>query len=128
MSASDADIFLFQEVRLLHHQIGPALDWCRRRGFEAVFEPAKPSDVGGMPSGGVAIVARSHLGLVAHCEGAKVTAHRAVAASVDVPGAGKVLLVSVYLDVEDRLGSINLALLADVGHAICVSLLRWWRL
>ena len=61
-----------------------AMDWCKRHGLEAIFEPSKPSEADGMLSGGVAIAVRQQLGLVAYDNGALVAPYRAVAASVNV--------------------------------------------
>ena len=128
IAASDASVFLLAEVRLLPHQIAAARSWCRRRGFTALFEPAAASAVGGMPSGGVAIVAKAELGLVPACDlDTCIVPHRAVGGAIDVPTVGHVALVAVYLDVSDKWGSGNLALMAQVGACFlcCPTVLRW---
>ena len=116
IAASDASVFLLAEVRLLSHQVAAAIAWCARRGLTAMFEPAAPSALGGLPSGGVAIVARVELGLVPACDlDTCITPHRAIGGSIDVPTVGHVALVAAYLDVGDKWGSSNLAIMAQVG-------------
>ena len=116
MAVSDASVFLLAEVRLLPHEVAAAIAWCRRRGFTALIEPAAPSSLGGMPSGGVAIVAKAELGLVPACGlDTRIAPHRAIGGAIDVPTVGHVALVAVYLDVADKWGSGNLAIMAQVG-------------
>ena len=115
MAVSDASVFLLAEVRLLPHEVAAAIAWCRRRGFTALIEPAAPSSLGGMPSGGVAIVAKAELGLGPACGlDTRIAPHRAIGGAIDVPTVGRVALVAVYLDVADKWGSDNLAIMAQV--------------
>jgi hypothetical protein len=77
-----------------------------------------------MPSGGVAIVAKSELGLVPACGlDTRIVPHRAIGGAIDVPTLGHVALVAVYLDVADKWGSGNLALMSQVGAFLSTSAL-----
>jgi endonuclease/exonuclease/phosphatase family metal-dependent hydrolase len=126
MVVSDASVFLLAEVRLLQCDIPAAISWCRRRGFSSLFEPAAPSTLGGMPSGGVAIVAKAELGLVPVNDVTCIVPHRAVGGAIDVPTLGHVALVAVYLDVADKWGSGNLALMAQVGAFLTTAALPFF--
>lgn len=125
MAASDASVFLLAEIRFLQRDSPAAQSSCGRRGFTALFKPASPSALGGLPSGGVAIVAKAELGLVPINVFTSNASHRAIAKAIEAPTLGHVALVAVYPDVSDKRGSGNVALMAQVGAFLTTAALTF---
>ena len=96
---------------MLEHDLIAARAWCAKHRLKAFFLPARPSDQGGMASGGVAIVVRDWLSL---------TTVAGLAAKVGFTGAGLVVVASVYLEASSGLGDSNLSSLATLAAAIQV--------
>ena len=72
-------------------------------------------------------MAKSELGLVPACElETRIAPHRAIGGAIEVPTLGHVALVAVYLDVADRWGSCNLALMAQVGAFLSTAALPFF--
>ncbi len=115
---TDADLLLIQEHKLGEERMEAAIVWLRRRGWHAIMAPAKRGPNGGW-SAGVAILAKSHLGISLPAVGSEVVcpAH-VVAARVEAPGCRPFLAVSAYLQDGDGLGKTNMGMIQRIGLCI----------
>ena len=112
----DMHVVLLQEHHLLEGEpIARAEDWLKGQGWQGLFEPAMPGKGTGS-TGGVAVLARSGMGLRNPVEDMKCNGSRAKAAMVDLPGKRSVLCISLYLHDGRGLDAFNLGLLRGVGQ------------
>ncbi len=89
-----AHVLLAQETWVTQAAIPAASEWARRRGWKAVWSPARVTENGGT-SAGVAIFARDYLGLrYPDNESHEVEPARIVAAVMEIPGARPIWLAS----------------------------------
>ncbi len=115
LTSTSAHVVLAQETWILPCQVAMAQGWARRRGWHSVWAPAVVGPGGGA-SGGVAILARTELGLRYPIQGSHIVEEaRAVAGFVNPPGHRPILLASVYLRDGKGAGADNRATLARVG-------------
>ncbi len=118
LAETTAHVIIAQETWLLIDQAASASDWARRHGWEAVMAPAALGPGGGA-SGGVAIFARSGMGLHHPCVGPHILEDaRAVAAVVEPPGHRPILLASLYLRDGKGTCAENKATMARVGECV----------
>ncbi len=115
---TDADLVLVQEHKLGEERMEAAIVWLRRRGWHAIMAPAKLGPNGGW-SAGVAILAKSHLGISMPAVGSEIIcpAH-VVAARIEAPGCRPFLAVSAYLQDGDGLGKTNMGMIQRIGLCI----------
>ncbi len=118
LASTDADVLMVQE-----HKLGPeaseeAVAWLRRRGWNAIMAPAEAGPTGGW-SGGVAILARAHVGMGMPLAGSEVIhPARAVAARLEPPGGRPHAAVCVYLCDGKGLAQCNMDILKSVGTCL----------
>ncbi len=118
MLDTEADVVLAQEHKLGIGDIAAASDWAIRRGWKSMWAEATETCEGGR-SGGVVVLARSHLGLAPPPWGDHViTKARAVAATLEAPACRPTVLVSAYLIDGIGPGAANRKILADVGRKL----------
>ncbi len=118
LNRTEADLVLVQEHKLGQERMEAAIVWLRRRGWNAIMAPAKIGPNGGW-SAGVAILAKSHLGISMPAVGSEIVcpAH-AVAARIEAPGCRPFMAVSVYPQDGDGLGKTNMGMLQRIGLRI----------
>ncbi len=118
LMATKADAVLAQEHRLHGEEVAEASDWALRRGWKSVWAQAKCTEAGGR-SGGVVILARSHLGLSPPpWEDPVIVEGQAVAATLEAPTCRPKVLTSVYLLDGVGLAAANRSILAAIGSKL----------
>ncbi len=118
MMDTEADVLLAQEHKLTAGDIAAASDWAMRRGWKSLWAEAVETSEGGR-SGGVVVLARSHLGLAPPPWGDHIVSKaRAVAATMEAPGCRPTVLVSAYLIDGVGPGAANRKILADIGRRL----------
>ncbi len=113
--ATEAHVLLAQETWVLQAYQSAASTWAINHGWKSIWAPATHGPNGGAAAG-VAIFARSYLGLRYPTHGPHVwhEAH-AVAAVLEAPSFRPMILASVYLHNGQGPSRQNLEVLADVG-------------
>ncbi len=115
LATTRADILLVQEHKLGEERAEEAAAWLRRRGWNAMFSPALHGANGGW-SAGVAVLARSHIGISLPPSGTEhIEPGRAVAARIEAPGCRPFVAMSIYLHDGKGLARCNLDLLGKAG-------------
>ncbi len=113
-----ADIVLLQEHHLPSSRVAEASAWALRRGWHSMFLPAAQGTGDGW-RGGVAILARPHIGLSMPLVGpAEVVPARVIAASIEPPGFRRCTVVSAYLEDGGGMGTANLGHLQTIGRCV----------
>ncbi len=119
LRATCADVLLAQETWVTEDKVPELREWARRQRWTSLWAPARPGSNGGRPSGGTAVLVRSHLGLREPDVGGSVWCqHRACAGIVEVPGYRPTVCISAYFQNGEGWGRENTALMA----AICAGL------
>ncbi len=118
LASTDADVLMVQEHKLGPEAAEEAVAWLRRRGWNAIMAPAEVGPNGGW-SGGVAILARAHVGMGLPLAGSElVHPARAVAARLEPPGGRPHTAVCVYLCDGKGLAPCNMEILGNVGTCL----------
>ncbi len=113
-----AELVLLQEHHLPQSRIADASAWALRHGWHSLFLPAAEGTGGGW-RGGVAILARPHIGLGAPVAGPiEVVPARAIAASVEPPGFRRTTVLSVYLEDGKGTSAVNLRHMQEIGRCV----------
>ena len=116
-----AQVICLEEHKLCTKaEIDEASEWCARHGWKSIWGPANPSTEGGEASGGTAVLARDHLGLVG-ADTLLDPSARVCAAKPDFPGGRRTLVIATYLKCSVGLNQENVRLLGAIGSAIS----RW---
>ncbi len=118
IETTDAHVIALQELHLMGVDLLQAIDWARRRGWYMMVEPALPGQGSGS-TGGVAILARTYLGMSVPVEGGhRLYAGRAIAARIQVPSCRPFVFYSLYLKDGAGLGQQNADIMGRlVTHA-----------
>eukprot|EP00973_Karenia_brevis_P035100 4842466-Karenia_brevis.AAC.1 len=112
-----ADVVFAQELRVAGTEADSLRDWARRHGWKCLVADAVTSETTGRRSAGVGIFVRDHLGLGHLPDGPKDDpTGRAIAGMLEIPGAGRICVVSAYLWVGEELSARNLDLLRTTGE------------
>ncbi len=110
-----AHVLLIQETHLGEESIKGASAWALANGWKSIWSAATPGKGTGN-QGGVAILARSYLGLSDPPWGyAEIEPGRAVAGLVEAPGIRPMVCVAGYLRHGEGLSAANRATLANIG-------------
>ncbi len=113
---TSADVVLLQEHHLQPSRIAGASAWALKHDWHSVFLPAMEGSGGGW-RGGVAVLARPHVGLSMPSVGpAEIVPARAVAASIEPPGFRRCTVISAYLADGLGMGATNLGILQEIGR------------
>jgi len=104
LRTTKADVVLAQEHRCLPEAIAEASEAAKKLGWKSVWAPAKRTsdenlDDSRYSSGGVAIFARTYIGLSKTFEDEPevISEARAISAKISAPGLGTVVVYSLYL-------------------------------
>ncbi len=113
-----AELVLLQEHHLPQSRIADASAWALRHGWHSLFSPAVEGTGGGW-RGGVAVLARPHIGLGAPAAGPiEVVPARVLAASVEPPGFRRTTVLSVYLEDGKGTSAANLRHMQEIGRCV----------
>ena len=113
-----ATVLFLQEHKLTSTALcDDAVDWCGKRGWNAVFRPAATLQ-SGKASGGVAILVahRADIGVTDPMLKAEGWEHRLLALRLAGPGLEPMILVSAYLQAGGGLNRTNRTLLATMAQ------------
>ncbi len=125
LKATQAHIMLAQETKIMIGKQAEVSAWALRNGWKMVAAPAIKGKHGGA-SGGVAIFARSEMGVRFPVYGTHILEEgRAVAAIVEPPACRPVLAVSVYLRDGVGMSEANIDTMNKVG--VCAQLHGEWQ-
>ena len=128
LQVTSAQVVLAQETRVIATGLADASQWADRRGWQSLWTPSVPSAAGGPSSGGAAIFVRKELGLrrpSASVDSHQVVPARLVAAVVEAPGYGSILMMSAYLHVGAGLAQDNLTIIAKAAAVAQLHGLPW---
>ncbi len=115
LKVTHAHIVLAQETKVMIGKQSEVSAWALRNNWKMVAAPATKGKHGGA-SGGVAIFARSEMGIRFPVYGAHILEEgRAVAAIVEPPACRPVLAISVYLRDGVGMSEANVDTLNKVG-------------
>ncbi len=110
-----ADLLLYQEHHLGPEDLPAASALAQRLGWKSVFLPAEKGEGDGW-RGGVAVLARSHIGLSPPRVGAyEVVPSRVLAVLVEAPGYRPFTALSAYLHHGQGLGEANMTIMEEMG-------------
>ncbi len=125
LKTTQAHIMLAQETKIMIGKQAEASAWALRNGWKMVAAPATKGKHGGA-SGGVAIFARSEMGIRFPVHGAHILEEgRAVAAIVEPPACRPLLAISVYLRDGAGMNEANTDTMNKVGA--CAQLHSEWQ-
>ncbi len=113
---SEHTVLCLQETKLDGENIRDAVEYCRSRGWVAVFSEAQRRE-SGLHAGGVAVLVKDKLniGVARTLAPASRQAHRLLAVQLDVPGFGCMVAASAYFEAVSGLSETNRELLADIA-------------
>ncbi len=115
---TSAELVLLQEHHLPPARLAEASAWALRHHWHSIFIPAAEGSGGGW-RGGVAILARPHIGLSVPMVGpVEVVPARVMAASIEPPGFRQCTVVCAYLEDGQGMSAANLRHLGDIGRCI----------
>ncbi len=110
-----ADLLLYQEHHLGPEELPAASALAQRLGWRSVFLPAEKGEGDGW-RGGVAVLARGHIGLSPPRVGAyEVVPSRVLAVLVEAPGYRPFTALSAYLHHGQGLGDANMTIMEEMG-------------
>ncbi len=116
--STSSHLVLAQETWVLQDQVAGASTWARKLGWDTIWAPAAIGDGGGA-SAGVAIFARTGLGLRYPQVGPHILEEaRLVAGMVEPPGHRPFLVTSAYLRDGKGMGDENKRSLARIARCI----------
>ncbi len=115
---TSAELVLLQEHHLPPARLAEASAWALRHQWHSIFLPAAEGNGDGW-RGGVAILARPHIGLSVPMVGpVEIVPARVMAASIEPPGFRQCTVVCAYLEDGKGMGAANLRHLGDIGRCI----------
>ncbi len=115
---TEADLVFLQEHHLAPSRVAAASAWALGRGWHSLFLPAVEGTGEGW-RGGVAILARPHVGLSVPSVGpVEIEPARIMAASIEPPGFRRTTAICAYLDDGKGVGAANLRHLGAIGRCI----------
>ncbi len=115
---TDAHVICAQETWVNQAAVAGASAWARRNGWRSVWSPAATTKRGGT-AGGVAILARDHMGLhLPPNDAHEVVPARAVMAVLEAPGQRAIRVLSCYLKHGVKATEENASTLALVGEVV----------
>ncbi len=115
---ASADVLLVQELRVGPASVDDKVAWLRRRGWNAVVAAATQGPNGGW-CGGVAVIARPHVGMSLPRVGSDVVLDGRVAAAwLEPPGSRPFLALSCYMIDGLGLAKGNLEILRLIGNFV----------
>ncbi len=118
LARTSAELVLLQEHHLPPARLAEASAWALRNQWHSIFLPAAEGSGDGW-RGGVAILARPHIGLSVPMVGpVEIVPARVMAASIEPPGFRQCTVVCAYLEDGKGTSAANLRHLGDIGRCI----------